>query len=114
MAARAASPTPGGDLTHGAPGKRRHWAEGYLTGRASPSVKKRGAAITGRGIERPEQQSHEDHAHGCQRDRHLDSAVETRGRHLEDRRVDEGDLEEAQVAERRHGDVYSAHYREPG
>src|SRR6266576_2020881 len=31
MASRAASPAPGGGLSHGAPGKRGHWAEGYPT-----------------------------------------------------------------------------------
>src|SRR5207248_11505236 len=29
MASRAASPAPGGELSHGAPGKRGHCAEGY-------------------------------------------------------------------------------------
>src|ERR1700736_5958974 len=100
-AARTASPAPGGRVSHGAPGKRGHWAEGYPTGlrveASSPSVKKRRPTVARRGKERSQQRSHEDHADGRERNRGPNAPVDPGGRHLEDRGVDEDDPKDPQV-----------------
>src|SRR3984893_2599189 len=114
MAPRATSPAPGGGITHGAPGKRRHCAEGYRTGPPSPSVKNCGLPIAGGGVERAQEEAHEDDSRRRQRHGGADSRPEAHLCYLEHGGIDKRDLKDAHVSERCHHDVERADHSQPG
>src|SRR5256714_15556265 len=99
------SPAPDGSLTHGATGKRRHRPEGYRVRAFGRLVKKRRAPVARGGIERPHQEPHEDDDNTSQSDGGPYATVEQDRHHLEHRRIQGHQSNDAEKSNSRNGAI---------